>query len=346
MNHSPDAQPMTRYESNATLADVAAALHDARNVVITTHAKPDGDALGSVLALARALEQTGKRVERWFIPPILGSLRTLLRGVTYHEYRGADDSTPKDEPDRIVVVDTGAWAQLEPFHHWLAARRKRVILLDHHLRGDDVASLRFIDSHAAAACEIVAKLIDVMGIRYDLPIAQALYVGIASDTGWFRFSNAGPFTHELAARLLRCGVDHAAIYAQLEQAERPQKLLLLIRALDSLELVAGGRAAVMTLSAADFGETGALPEETERLVDLPQIVQDVQVVVLITEDEAAGRIRLSFRSKPGPDAVDVNRLARQFGGGGHARAAGAKVNATLAEVRDRVFQAVHQIMPD
>ena len=337
---------MNAYESNATLDQIADVLNGAEHVLLTTHAKPDGDALGSVLALARALELAGKRVERWLMPPLMESLRVLTRDTPLH-FHGEESDAPlppcRDEPDRIVILDTGAWGQIEPMRAWIEPRRDRTIVIDHHLRGDDAWALRHIEPDAAAACEIVAELIDRMGVEYDPIIRDALFVGIATDTGWFRFSNTRPRTHDLAARLLAGGVDHAELYARLEQNERPEKLRLITRALQGMEYIAGGRAALLVLGARDFKETGARLEETERLVDLPQAVGAVRVVVLLTE-MPDGRVRLSFRSKPGPDAVDVNQLARDFGGGGHARAAGARSDQPLGRVRDQVVEAVESAL--
>jgi phosphoesterase RecJ-like protein len=332
------------YQSNTTLAAIAAALKAAEKVLVTTHAKPDGDALGAVVALARALELQGKHVERWIMPPLTEALRVLTSTDPIHLHEKEGDALPRIEPDRIVVVDTGAWTQLEPMRPWIEPRREKTIVIDHHLRGDDVGAMRYVDTGAAAACQIVAQLIDVIGTPFDALMADALYVGIASDTGWFRFSNTTPETHELAARLLRLGVDHGALYARLEQSERPSKLMLMRRALDSVELIAGGRVAIMSLRTADFEQTGARMEETERLVDLPQVVGEVQVVVLLTEMNGGGKTRCSFRSKPGAHAVDVNELARQFGGGGHARAAGAKFDTGLDEARRRLTGALESAM--
>jgi phosphoesterase RecJ-like protein len=257
----------------------------------------------------------------------------------------------------VVVVDTGAWGQLAPMRKYLEPRVDRTLLIDHHLSGDVPAKWKYIDSTSAATCEIIAQLIDEIARHehqspnrmLDPIVSDALFVGIASDTGWFRFSNTRPFTHELAARLIRQGVDHAALYAQLEQGDRPEKLKLQIRALESLRLLANNTIAMMVLRASDFVETGAQAEETERLVDIPQTVATVQVVVLITEppDEqgksAPPLIRMSFRSKPGKDAVNVAELAAQFGGGGHARAAGAKVPGPLDVVVARVAEALDHV---
>lgn len=336
---------MTPYESNTTLREIADLLCGDERIALTTHAKPDGDALGAVTALARALAHRGKAVEQWIMPPVMRNLRMLLEDGPPVRYREEeDDPLPETEPDRIVVVDTGAWSQLKPMRCWIEPRREKTVVIDHHLRGDDVGKWRYIDAAAASTCELVAELIDRLGVPYDPAMRASLYVGVATDTGWFRFSNTRAETHELAARLLREGVNHAELYARLEQGERPEKLQLIIRALESLKTIADGHAAVMTLRSSDFDETGAREEETERLVDIPQLVADVRVVVLLTETPE-GEVKMSFRSKPGEGAVDVNALARRFGGGGHARAAGARSNEPFETVRQQLEDVLEEIVP-
>ncbi len=325
------------YASNTTLKQIAARLNEAQSVLITTHAKPDGDALGAVIALGRALELQGKTVERRVIPPVPPALAGVFNGTKLVTHNGPD--APVGDFDAIVVVDTGAWSQLDAIRPWLETQHEHTIVIDHHLHGDDVGATKFIDATAAAACEIVADLIDEMGVAFDALTCDALFVGIASDTGWFRFSNCSPRTHQLAARLQGAGVDHTALYAATEQGERPQKLQLMVRALDSLRMVAGDRAAVMCLKLKDFAETGARPDETERFVDVPQVVGDVRVVALLVE-QAEGPTRVSLRSKPGEGAVDVNALARRFGGGGHARAAGAKIDRPIDEAVEAVVAGI------
>jgi len=333
----------TAYTSNIDLTAAAEKLrHPGRRVLLTTHAKPDGDAYGSVVAMTAALRHIGAYTRALLIPPVPGNFQKL-RGYDLIEQYQPDLTIA--EPDLVVVLDTGAWSQLGPMQPVLKPWLDRMLIVDHHLSGDMEAAWRYIDGEAAACCEIVAQLIDAMGVPYDDTIAEALFVGISSDTGWFRFSNTRPQTHELAARLKRAGVDHAALYAQLEQSERPEKLQLLIRALNSMELLCDGKVAVMTLRARDFTETGAWPEETERFIDVPQAIQTVQMVVLVTEPVAPCNgeqpaVRVSFRSKPGPDAVNVAQVAAQFGGGGHARASGAKVHGPFDQVLQRVRDVV------
>ncbi len=335
------------YESNTTLKAVAKELLGCGRVIVTGHTKPDGDALGAVAALVRALEARHVQAQAWIMPPVPDNLAVLSERMDIRRVRGdgyqkaGGEGMPVTEPDAIVVLDTGAWSQLDPMRAYLSLRHERVIVIDHHEHGDEVGAMMYVDSTAAAACEIIADLIDDMKVEYDELIRDALFIGIASDTGWFRFSNTTPRTHQLAARLLGEGVDHAELFGRTEQGERPEKLKLMIRALDSLQLV-NTSAAVMTLRAEDFKETGAKAEETERFVDIPQIVGKVQVVAMITE-QADGPTRLSFRSKPGANAVNVSDLARRFGGGGHARAAGARLFEPVDKVRRDVIHALEKL---
>ena len=174
-------------------------------------------------------------------------------------------------------------------------------------------------------------------------IAEALYMGLATDTGWFRFPNARAAEFALAARLLEAGVDKDAMYQQIEQSSRAERVELQGCALSSLEMIASGRIALMRLRADDFAETGAMLEETAGIVNIPMEIAAVRASVLAVEDTQAGVIKLSFRSKPADDSgtfIDVNELASRFGGGGHVHAAGAKQQGTLDEVIARVRAAV------
>ncbi len=391
------------YQSNITLAQAAQALQQAHRIVLTTHAKPDGDAIGSVVALSRALALLGKEATVFVMPPLPANLRALRGCDRVHVVQNHEDPRATAAfalADLIVVLDTGAWSQLAPLRGLLEKTLDHTLIIDHHLSGDVLASQRYIDARAAACCEVVGALLDELaqqpqhahhtavaaervtidtGVAHktsapgdttdlffsDPALREALFVGIASDTGWFRFSNTRPQTHELAAKLIRAGVDHAALYETLEQTDRPEKLALMQRAMASLTLHASGQVAVMVLRKQDFVDTGARLEETERLTDIPQSVTSVRMVVVITEtpDEPAADqstpskaqapqtsagaplIRISFRSKPGPNAINVAQLAGQFSGGGHARAAGAKVQGQLDDVVTRVLAAIAVAVP-
>ncbi len=340
---------MNDYTANLTLDQAANLLRACDGpITVITHAKPDGDAAGTLVALVTALNATGKQARGILCPPIADSLAFLANA--YGIDVADDQSALPADTRQLVIVDTGAYSQLGPMEEAVRPLVDRTLILDHHLSGDVQAKDKYIDATAAAAAEIIAALIDklidkaTIGSQAQQTINEALFTGIASDTGWFRFSNVTPQTHRLAADLIAAGVDHTGLYARLEQAERPEKLKLLIRAVDSLELLADDRAAVMTLHASDFTETGARMEETERLIDIPQQVGTVQVIALISEAQTdhGPQTRVSFRSKPLPGAVNVAELAATFGGGGHARAAGAKIDEPIDQARPRIVAALTQ----
>jgi phosphoesterase RecJ-like protein len=331
---------MSSYNSNADLSQIADQIRSADQLVLTTHAKPDGDAIGSVIALAEALATMGKKAECWIMPPLPKPLKFLTDGFKLHYHADDTNPLPSKEPDRIIILDTGSWAQLMPMKPWLEPRHDRISVVDHHLHGNDVGATIHTDPSAAATCQIVHALIQELGVEPTNRARHAMYVGLASDTGWFRFSNTTAPVLRMAADLIDAGVNHAELHTATEQGERPQKLALMQRALANLQFIADNRAAVMSLEAKDFSDTGARPEETERFVDLPQLVGSVQAVAMIIETKPGKLIRISFRSKPGPKAIDVNQLAQKFGGGGHARASGAKATGDLAEVIAQVSAAL------
>src|SRR5689334_19397158 len=177
---------MSEYESNVTLDEACERMLDAGSVVVTTHAKPDGDALGAVVALSQGLRNAGvKLASAFFMPPVPASLR-LVRGADTVSM--LDAGQPMPEAELTVIVDTGAWAQIAPIRDDLAKRLDRTLILDHHLSGDVPAAMRYIDTNAASSCEVVADAIDTMadlkGLRsgeklWNPAIAEALFVGVA-----------------------------------------------------------------------------------------------------------------------------------------------------------------------
>ncbi len=214
-------------------------------------------------------------------------------------------------------------------------------MLDHHLTQEDWADVKLIDTEAAAAGEIAATLLARWKIPIDKSIATALFVAIASDTGWFQFSNTRPATLRLAADLMEAGVDTDSMYQHLYQNENPERVALQTRTQDSLELLEDGRLAVMRVRRTDFDQTGAKSEDTENLINIPLQIRTVEVSILMIEPPDDAPIRVSLRSK---GQVDVARFAEQFGGGGHARAAGLKIPGSLQEVHDRVVAAMAKAM--
>ncbi|WP_428390105.1 DHH family phosphoesterase [Mucisphaera sp.] len=325
-------------------------------VRVVTHAKPDGDAFGSVVAVVGTLRAIGVAARGYVVPPVPPGIEQLpgQEMVTVLADEAAVTELAATAGGSTVIVDTGAWSQLGALAEVVAGGLERTLLIDHHLSGDVPAGERLIDTGAAACCEvlwpIVRRLLDGAGVAMPEAVRDGLYAGLASDTGWFRFSNTRPGTLRAAADLIELGTDHTLLYETLNQSERPEKLKLLRAAIDRLELLFGARVAVMSLRRADFEAAGAREEETERMVDLPQVVATVRVVVLVCERLDGKGCKLSFRSKPapadgsGPEAVNVAAIAGLFGGGGHARAAGAKSGAGLEETLGLLRERLAEFM--
>lgn len=349
---APAKSQTAGWTTNTTIEEVAQRLRAAKRVALFTHSRPDGDAVGSTLATARALRLVGVDATPLYAGPWSHRFDAVVADTKTLRIGGPEQIPKllggrKGEPDMIVVMDTGSWAQLVEAKPWLAERTDRVVVVDHHLHGDpDLASMRVIDTTAAAvaqpAAELCRLLLGKSHIReLPLEIATPLYLGVATDTGWFKHSNVTARVFHIAAALLEAGVNHAALYQQIEQSDKPARLQIMERALRSLRLHAADRAAVMSLSKRDFAETGADIDDAGGLSDLPMTVQTVRVSAVLTALEDS-TTKVSLRSKwtaQGPN-VDVNLVARELGGGGHAQAAGAKIGAPLEEATRRVVEAM------
>lgn len=343
------------WTSNTTPDQAAAFLRNARRIVVLTHLKPDGDAVGSTLALVRALNAGSPgRAEAWHAGPLPPWFAQVCADTPVRVL-GREGPPAEPDPDAVAVVDTGSWSQLDHVRDWLSWRRDSTLIMDHHVQGDgEVASRRLIDTSAASAAQVVGevcrRLLNAPSIgALPRPIADALYLGVASDTGWFRHSNVSRAVMTFAGELLGAGVDHPALLQLTEQRESISRLRLMARALESLELLDSDRLGVLSLTLADFNQCRSEPGESGGFVDLPQQIHSVRVSCLLTEVDPAefGKpggpmTKVSLRSKEGPKAVDVNAVTRALGGGGHVRAAGARVPMTLAQTKAAVLKLVQE----
>ncbi len=338
--------PAQTWQPSGSIADVAERLASARAVAVVPHAKPDGDAIGATLALARTLDRLGIAATAIYAPPWPRRFDVLVGSTPVHHLDpDAPDLAPIERADLVAVLDTGTWSQLGGAAPALRGAAARTLVVDHHHHGDpELAELRCVETDAPAAAAIVARLcvrlLDFDGpARLPAEIAAPLYVGLATDTGWFRHPSVAPPVLRLAADLLEAGADHNALYRMVELNDPPERLLLMQRALGSLRFLAGGRAVLMVLRRADFEAAGATPGDTGGLVDLPRSVASVEVSALLYEPEP-GRAKLSLRSKASGHPVDVNALAQSLGGGGHVHAAGVTLERPLDDALPDVVAAI------
>lgn len=324
---------------------ILSVLASSKRVLVTTHVRPDGDALGSAAAMVLALKHKGIDASALLLSHLPTKYSFVFKELGI-EWLDVEKGFPLDFTlapyDTLLVVDTGTWSQLPGLKPFVDAFTGKKLVVDHHLTQEDWADHKLVLTEAAAAGEIVAELIEQWGVPISKEIATALYTAIVSDTGWFQFSNTRPFTLRLAAQLIEAGVDTDQLYQRLYQNERAERVALQTRAQQSMQLLKDNRIAVMSITAQDFADTRAHVPDTENLINVPLQIRTVEASVLLTEAPEGGPIRVSFRSK---GQIDCAKFAEQFQGGGHARAAGAKINGTLAEVREKIVAAVqHAIL--
>jgi phosphoesterase RecJ-like protein len=307
--------------------------------LLTTHVRPDGDALGSCLALLDALDWLGKQgqaVVASNIPPRYDFLNCQRRVSTL------DPANPSlREAEAVIVLDTGTWGQLGEFGPLLRSLEVPKVVIDHHATQDDLGALQCVDTSAEATGRLVYQARQALGVPLSPPAAHALFVALAMDTGWFRHSNVRPDTFVMAADLTQAGANPSAIYAALFENNSLPRLHLMGRVLQRIELLAGGRLAYSSVYQSDYAETKARPAETEDMIGHPQSIGGVELTVLFME-QADPSVKVSFRSR----RADVAVLAEKFGGGGHALASGATVSGTMDEVKEQVLAAALQTLAE
>ena len=309
-------------------------LAECHQPVLISHERPDGDSLGAMAGMAQALSRQGADPVAALYEPLPSKYGFLDSAAKWHVWDDVRELV-RGDCDAVVLLDTCALAQLEPVAEFLT-QAPRTLVIDHHATRDPIGmragDLRLFDDTASATCLIVAEWIRSIGVAFDEPLATALFTGIATDCGWFRFANTDARTMRLAADLVEAGADASGIHAAIYQRDPPARLRLIAHMLTHLELKADGQLAVMYLRSTDFAETGADSNMASELVNEATRLASTEATLLFVE-EPDRTIRVNFRSKR---ELDVSALARRFGGGGHVRAAGARLSGEWGSVVSRV----------
>jgi len=301
----------------ADLERVAESLRSGERFLLTTHEGPDGDALGSLLAMHAILEQLGKDAVMFLAAkefPLPVEYRFLPLEEVFHE-------PPADVIDRtLVFLDCGNIDRMPV--EFLRRDDAHILNIDHHHDNTRFGTVNLVDTGASCTAEIVYELAKLLGIEITPEIAGALYVALVTDTGMFMYQNTGPAAHRMAAELIEGGVDVHDTYRRLYERVPAEKLSLIARAIENIERFDDGRLAVTYLSAADYEATGASEELTEGIIDYLRALEGARLAAVIRDktDGGAAARKVSLRSTDG--SVDVSAIARKHGGGGHARAAG------------------------
>lgn len=315
---------MTRHSAERTL--VRDRLLNGTRFLVSSHARPDGDSLGSQLALAEALTWLGKEVRVVNADPPPARYAFLPGAAAIETAKSVEDAA-----DTVVVLECGALGRTEVS----GLDGRFVVNIDHHTGNTRYGALNWCDESACACGELVFELVEALGTELTPSIATNVYVAILTDTGSFRHGNISARTFGICRRLADAGVDAAAAAAQVFNNGSLGRLRLTGRVLDRMQLEGDGRIAVLAVDEALLQETGCEPDDLEGVVNLPLAAGDVKAVILLKQTETG--LRVSLRSK---DDIDVRRVAASFGGGGHRNAAGLTVEHLDAGVRARLVTAV------
>lgn len=318
-----------------TIKEAAAFLRNNDNFLITSHVNPDGDGVGSILGLAGLLRQLGKNFHVICADPPqdkLGFLHAYNIIETFDEaMRG------KISFEAAIVIDSPHMDRVGATVS-LLKKDAKLLVIDHHISCEPFGTVNLIIPEAAASAQIVAMLYDELGKAFDANSAEALYVGLSIDTGRFRFSNVTPAVFRLAARLVEAGAAPDILADRLYYSDPIETKIGLAKVIESIELHNGGKAATAWLDYDFINSEIGKKMDDEGFVNQPLAIKGVETAFLIREKER-GKLRISLRSRT--DAVDVNKLAEKFGGGGHARASGCRMEGvTIAEAKKLLLAAL------
>ena len=310
--------------TSSVLLEICSAIRQRQHFAVTSHARPDGDAIGSQLAMAYALRALGKTVrivDKDPAPPQFD----VFPGVRDMEI------TPSVEGDldAVIVMECGDLSRTGV----TGFERYFVINIDHHPGNKNYGAINWFDEGAAACGEMVFDVIEALGVTLTPEIATHLYIAILTDTGGFHFSHITPRTFEICRRCTEAGAQPEAIARAVYDSSTLGRLRQMGAVLHNLELEAGGRLGLAHLSLKLLEDTGSTHEDSDGVINLPLTVKEIQAVAFFKEI-APDDYRISMRSK---GAVDVNRVAGTFGGGGHKNAAGCSINGPYADVRAKLL---------
>jgi phosphoesterase RecJ-like protein len=321
--------------------EVVAELRSADKLLLTTHENPDGDALGSLLAMDAILKQLGKD-SLMYMSPDEFPLPWEYRGL---HFEGLIGSPPPDVSERtIVFLDCGNIDRMPV--DFLQVDGLHILNIDHHHDNTRFGTVNLVCSSASSTAEMVWRLSKELDAEITPEIAKALYVGLVTDTGRFMYENTTAVAHEMAAELIAAGVEPHKVYRELYEDLPFRRLQLLQRALASVERHDDGAMTVAHLTKSDYEKTGALETDSEGVVDHMRAVEGTRVAVLVREllaDDRDGLRKVSLRATDG--SVDVSRIARAFSGGGHPQAAGFSTALPYDEVVDQLRAQVREQLP-
>lgn len=310
------------------LESVAKTLLSKDKILILTHRSPDGDTIGSGYALAMALRKLGKNVKVDCTDPFP------------EKYSYFTDKLEKLEFDEEFVVSVDI-ADTKLLGEKLSDYADKIDLcIDHHGSNTKYAKEYYVEASAAAAAQVIAKLIRLMNVEFDKDIANAIYTGITTDTGCFRYTNVTAETHRIAADMIDCGADSGMINRLMFETKSRSRLEIERRVMDSIQFYLDGRCAIAYATIDMMKESGAVDNDMEGVSSLPRQIEGVMAGITLREKNN-GKFKVSVRTT---DELDASAICANFGGGGHKAAAGCMITGTLNEAIEQIIEVVRQAL--
>ena len=316
-------------------------IKDAQRILIASHAEPDGDSVGSLVALGLALAKLGKKITM-FNPSPIPAVYRFLEGADRIErqFKNADTF------DLAIVLDCGDIVRIGEASIEVA-KIPLLINIDHHVSNTRFGHIQLIDTEACATAEILYRLIDALAIPFDKAIATAIYIGILTDTGSFRFSNTNRAAFDISKLMVDVGVEPHSVAQRVFGTYSLGRIKLLNMALNSIEISDNGKLSMMTVTRTMMNTTGTNPEDLDGMINYARRIEDVKVAALIHEIKNGSgkfsnmnRYHVSLRSD---NTVDVAKIAGKFGGGGHTSAAGFQIESTLMALKTKIIELANEL---
>ena len=307
--------------------------------VISSHVRPDADAIGSEIGLAKVLEAFGKTAKIINTSPTPANLLFLDPSRQVQQLGAA--ATPEDvlQAEVHFVVDTSSWTQLSDVGKVMRESAARRVVIDHHVSSDDLSAVEFKDTSSEATGSLIFQLSESLGVTIPADAATALFAAIATDTGWFRFAAVSSETMRIAGRLIEQGASPPSIYRELYEQGTLAKMHLVGRALSRMQVDCDGELAFTTIEWNEFVDVGAVPADTEDLVNECLKVAGTRGAFIAIEQQNR-QVKVSFRSRT--EGLNVAAVAEKFNGGGHRLAAGATLPGPFATAVSRALEVMKE----
>lgn len=320
------------------LKEAVAFIHERDDFLVVSHIQPDGDAISSTVATAWLLMKLGKKVTMLNEGPVPSRLHFLWKSM---DILTLDSEQPVRQYRNVICVDCADYARVGRSNQWFSSDAE-LLNIDHHPTNDGFGKVNLLKFHAAATAEILFELIDEVGLSIDVDVATAIYTGLLTDTGGFRYSSTSPLVMAMASRLLEVGVNGPELAELLLERMTMGQLRVTQRGLSRLSFSADQQIGWLWVNSEDLTETGATNEDLEGLVNYPRNIEGVEVGLLFKQNGQES-VKVSLRST---GRVNVAVVAQHFGGGGHVRAAGCRLTDPLDEVIRKVVSVVQKALDE